>query len=117
VILGLLYVAKIYAYTMNKLVEHMEKHHAPLMTAYESTRPETVMKETGWTREESDEGDRVDQGGDVQDGHGSLGRRPPKRNNSNRPTMDTGGAPSRGPEPNRGLLAGLEEAVPKKLRH
>ena len=37
---------------MNKLVEHMEKHHAPYMTAYESTRPETVMKETGWTREE-----------------------------------------------------------------
>ena len=37
---------------MNRLVEHMEKHHAPLMTAYESTRPETVMKETGWTREE-----------------------------------------------------------------
>ena len=30
----------------------MEKHHAPLLTAYESTRPETVMKETGWIREE-----------------------------------------------------------------
>jgi len=30
----------------------MEKHHAPYMTAYESTRPETVMKETGWIREE-----------------------------------------------------------------
>ena len=30
---------------MNKLVEHMEKNHAPLMTAYESARVETVMKE------------------------------------------------------------------------
>ena len=37
---------------MNRLVEHMEKHHAPLMTAYESARVETVMKETGWTRQE-----------------------------------------------------------------
>ncbi len=37
---------------MNKLVEHMEKHHAPIGTAYESTRTETVMKETEWTREE-----------------------------------------------------------------
>ena len=37
---------------MNKLVEYMEKYHAPLMTAYESTRPETVMKETRWTGEE-----------------------------------------------------------------
>ena len=27
-------------------------HHAPLMTAYESARVETVMKETGWTRQE-----------------------------------------------------------------
>ncbi len=31
---------------MNKLVEHMEKHHAPIGTAYESTRTETVLKET-----------------------------------------------------------------------
>ena len=38
---------------MNKLVEHMEKHHALMGgNAYESTRTETVMKETGWTREE-----------------------------------------------------------------
>jgi len=37
---------------MNKLVEHMERKHAPLMTAYESVRVETVMKETGWTRRE-----------------------------------------------------------------
>lgn len=37
---------------MNKLVEHMEKHHLPRIEAVESTIPETVMKETGWTREE-----------------------------------------------------------------
>ena len=37
---------------MNRLVEHMEKHHAPLMTAYECARVETIMKETGWSREE-----------------------------------------------------------------
>ncbi len=37
---------------MNRLVEHMEKHHAPMMTAYECARVETVMKETGWSREE-----------------------------------------------------------------
>ena len=35
---------------MNKLVEYMERNHAPLMTAYESARVETVMKATGWTR-------------------------------------------------------------------
>ena len=37
---------------MNKLVEYMETHHAPLMTAYESVRVETVMDDTAWTREE-----------------------------------------------------------------
>ena len=37
---------------MNKLVLHMELNHAPLLTAYESARVETVMKETGWTRDE-----------------------------------------------------------------
>ena len=37
---------------MNKLVEHMEKHHAPLMKAYDCARVETLMKETGWSRVE-----------------------------------------------------------------
>ncbi len=37
---------------MNRLVEHMEKHHAPLMTAYDCAGVGTVMKETGWSREE-----------------------------------------------------------------
>ncbi len=37
---------------MNRLVEHMEKQNGPIMTAYQSVRVETVMKETGWTREE-----------------------------------------------------------------
>jgi len=37
-------------FSMNRLVEHMEKQHAPLMTAYECARVETVMKETGWSR-------------------------------------------------------------------
>lgn len=41
------------AQPMNKLVEHMEKYHAPRGgNAYESTRLETVMRETGWSREE-----------------------------------------------------------------
>jgi len=30
----------------------MERHHTPLMTAYQSARVETVIGETGWTREE-----------------------------------------------------------------
>ena len=37
---------------MNKLVEYMEAHHAPLMTAYESVRVETVLDDTGWSRDE-----------------------------------------------------------------
>jgi hypothetical protein len=37
---------------MNRLVEHMERHHAPLMTAYQPARVETVIGETGWTRKE-----------------------------------------------------------------
>ena len=37
---------------MNRLVEHMETHHPPLIAAYECARVETVMKETGWSREE-----------------------------------------------------------------
>lgn len=40
------------AQLMNKLVEHMEKHHTPMSTAYESTRVDTVIEETGWSREE-----------------------------------------------------------------
>lgn len=40
------------AHLMNKLVEHIEKHHPTPGTAYEFTRVEVVMDETGWTRRE-----------------------------------------------------------------
>lgn len=36
---------------MNKLIEHMEKHHASIGTAYEVKRTETVMKETPRVKE------------------------------------------------------------------
>ncbi len=37
---------------MNRLVEHMEKHHGTLDTVFGFTRIEKIIEETGWTREE-----------------------------------------------------------------
>jgi hypothetical protein len=37
---------------MNRLVEHMEEHHQALGTAFKFTRVESIMAETGWSRDE-----------------------------------------------------------------
>ena len=37
---------------MNRLVEHMEKHHDPMGNALQFVRVEVLIEETGWSREE-----------------------------------------------------------------
>ena len=37
---------------MNQLVTFLEEHHGTPGTAFEFTRVEIIIKETGWTREE-----------------------------------------------------------------
>ena len=37
---------------MNRLVTFLEEHHGTPGTAFEFTRVEIIIKETGWTREE-----------------------------------------------------------------
>ena len=37
---------------MNRLVKFLEEHHGTKSTAFEFTRTEVIMEETGWTREE-----------------------------------------------------------------